>query len=77
MISCFAYTFSLIRSKPRMATNETLNEDKAVPGPLNLPKGKLFMGWTYIPFDVNVNPIKIEPDASQVRKIASILVSTG
>lgn len=37
-------------SKPKMVTNETLVDGRQVPAALNLPFGKLFFGYTVIPY---------------------------
>ncbi|KAF8586528.1 UFD1-domain-containing protein [Ramaria rubella] len=36
--------------KPRMMTNDELESDVKVPAPLNLPPGKLFFGFTVVPY---------------------------
>ena len=41
---------SIAHSKPRIMTNDELDSDVKVPAPLNLPPGKLFFGFTVVPY---------------------------
>jgi ubiquitin fusion degradation protein 1 len=41
---------NLAHSKPRMMTNDELDSDVKVPAALNLPPGKLFFGFTIVPY---------------------------
>jgi len=41
----------LTTSGPRIITPDSFNEDRKVPAALNLPEGKFFFGYTYVPFD--------------------------
>jgi ubiquitin fusion degradation protein 1 len=40
----------MVYSKPRMMTNDELDSDVKVPASLNLPFGKLFFGFTVVPY---------------------------
>ena len=49
-------------SGPRIITPDSYNEDRKVPAALNLPEGKFFFGYTYVPFDPE-KVVKKEIDA--------------
>jgi ubiquitin fusion degradation protein 1 len=38
-------------SGPRIITSDSYDQDRKVPAALNLPEGKFFFGYTYVPFD--------------------------
>ena len=52
-----------MNSGPRIITPDSHNEDRKVPAALNLPQGKFFFGYTYVPFDPE-KVVKKEIDAT-------------
>lgn len=59
--------FNLTYSKPRMMTNDELESDVKVPASLNLPFGKLFFGFTVVPYKPSTPAVSSNsPEASSI-----------
>ncbi|KAG9006912.1 ubiquitin fusion degradation protein [Tulasnella sp. 427] len=56
--------------KPKMVTNDTLPDGRQVPAPLNLPFGKLFFGYTVIPYKGPESEGSGSPSASSSPPVA-------
>lgn len=57
-----------------MVTNDTLEEGRQVPAPLNLPFGKLFFGFTVVPYKAPEAAQGKENEPAQVRTPAYFLI---
>jgi ubiquitin fusion degradation protein 1 len=70
-----SYSSNDDHSKRLIVSNDTLQDETRVPGPLNLPPGRLFFGYKYVPY--KPPPAKETQDPASPTSTAQAFIGAG